>query len=170
VSAGGYQRAGAQSRLRAAVNARLEEISFRAGVAAATIALVALSAIAAAGVYAATLSLGTQTVAAAGALGATGTAKTIPATTASAQPSTPPRPRARSAPKAKPPMTAATISPQSTAGSQPWPQADGSQVSSRHYERADFSGYGSFGTDGPFRGGIGLRPGGQGFGFSGHGR
>jgi hypothetical protein len=160
---GGYQRAGVQSRLRAAVNARLEEISFRAGVAAATIALVTLSVIAAAGVYTVTVRLGGQAVAAAGALSAAGAAKTAHPATTVAQPATtaPPatttRPTATATPQATHP---ATTSPQPAAGSQPWPQADGAQGSSGYYGRAGF---------GSWYGGRGSWPGrgGHGFGFPG---
>ena len=67
VNAGGYSGTRAHSRLHAAVNARLEEISFRTGLITAMIALLALAAIATAGVFAATLSLGGTAVAAQGA-------------------------------------------------------------------------------------------------------
>jgi hypothetical protein len=71
-------------------------------------------------------------------------------------------------------VTAATTTPQSTAGSQPWTEADGSQSSSRHYARAGSgehgSWYGSHGSrysGGPWHGGPGFP--GQGFGFPGPG-
>jgi hypothetical protein len=166
VIAGGYRRARAHSRLRAAVNARLEEISFRTGLITATIGLVALSAIAAAGVYAATLSLGSQAVAAAGALSAAGAPIAAPATTASAQPTTQGHPSATSPPKAKRPVTAATTSPLPAAGSRAWAQADSSQAGSRYDERAGFSGHRSwYGGYSPWRGGPGFP--GHGFGAPG---
>lgn len=52
MNVGGYQGAHAQPGLRAAVNSRLEEISFRTGMIAAAVAFAALLAIAAAAVYA----------------------------------------------------------------------------------------------------------------------
>jgi len=139
VNAGGYGRARVQSRLRAAVNARLEEISFRTGLIAATIALVALSVVAAAGVYAATLSPGSQADAAPNSLSA-GTHKTVPTATPTAQPTT--YPLASSTPTARRPATAATTSPPSSAGSQAWAQADGMQARSRYYGHSGF-GHGS---------------------------
>ncbi len=151
VIAGGFGRARAQSRLRAAVNARLEEISFRTGVITATIGLVALSVIAAAGVLAATLSFGSQAVATVGALGAAGTASTRPAApkttapaTPPAQPTTPARPPAAATPKAIQPVTAATTTSQPAAGSQHWRQADGSQAGTRYHGRPPFGGHGSW--------------------------
>jgi hypothetical protein len=155
VTVGGSRRARAQSRLRAAVNARLEEISFRTGLITATIGLAALAAIAAAGVYAATLSLGSQAIATAGALSAAGAPTKIPATTAAAQPTKHGNPQATSAPKARPPVTAATTSPQPSAGSQAWAQSDdGWQATSGHNERAVFGGYGSWpGGPGRWHGG-----------------
>ena len=96
VNAGGHGGARAQSRLHAAVNARLEEISFRTGLITAMIALLALAAIATAGVFAATLSLTGTAVAAQGAPSAAGAPKTVPATTAAAQPTTPAHPDRKS--------------------------------------------------------------------------
>ena len=164
VNAGGYGRARAWSRLRAVVNARLEEISFRTGLIAATIALVALSVVAAAGVYAATLSVGGQAVAAPNALSA-GTHKTVPTATATA-PTTYPLPS--STPAARRPATTATTSPQPTAGSQDWAQADGTQARSRYYGHSGFghgSRYGGWpGHAGPGFPGQGFGPGPGGFG------
>jgi hypothetical protein len=161
VSAGGYSSERVQSRLRAAVNARLEEISFRTGLITATIGLIALTVIAAAGVYAATLSLGSQAAAAAGALGSP---RTTPVATASARPTAPGHPQAPSTPKARQPVTAATVSPQSAAGGQAWAQAEGSQSGARYYGRAGFGGHGSpYGGHGSSYGGHGPRYGGHGF-------
>jgi hypothetical protein len=172
VNAGGYSGTRAQSRLHAAVNARLEEISFRTGLITAMIALLALAAIATAGVFAATLSLGGTAVAAQGAPTTASAPKTVPATTAAARPTTPvtpARPRATATPQATLPVTAATTRPQSTAGSRPWTEADGSQASFRYYGRPSFGnhgswygGYGSRYGGGPGHGGPGFP--GQGFG------
>jgi hypothetical protein len=152
----------AQSRLRAAVNARLEEISFRTGLITATIGLVAL---AAAGVFAATLSLGNQAIAAAGALSTVSAPKTTQAVTASAPPAI--RPQASATPRATPrathPVTVATTSPQSAAGPQPWPQAGGSQASPRYYGQAGYGSRGSwYGGRGSWYGGRGSWYGGRG--------
>jgi hypothetical protein len=166
VNAGGYGRERARSRLRAAVNARLEEISFRAGLITATIGLIAISAIAAAGVYAATLSLGSQAVAAAGALSAP---RATPVAAASAPPATPAHPQASSPPTARRPVTAATTSPQSATGAQAWAQAEGSQSGPRSYGRTGFGGHGSWYGE-PWYGGHGFpargfgSPGPRGFG------
>ena len=143
MNVGGYRWARPQPRLRAAVNARLEEISFRTGLIAASMTLVALAAIAAAGVFAATLSLGSPAVAATGALSAASAPAVIPATTASALPATSPHPQASFTPKARQPVTAATTSPQPAGGSRPWPQADSSQARARYYRWPGFGGHGS---------------------------
>jgi hypothetical protein len=183
VNVAGFGRARAQSRLRAAVNARLEEISFRTGLITATIGLVALSAIAAAGVYAATLSLGGQAVATVGALSAVGTTSTTPTApkatptaTASARPTAPAHPRASSAPKATQPVTVATTNPQPATGAQAWAQAGGSQPGPRYYGRAGFGDHGSwYPGQGSWSGGYGSRYGawpghtGPGFPASGFG-
>jgi hypothetical protein len=158
VNVGGYRWARTRPRLRAAVNARLEEISFRTGLITASMVLVALAAIAAAGVFAATLGLGSPAVAAAGALSAASAPAVIPATTASAPPAMPRPPQASSTPKATQPVTAATTSPQPAAGSRPWPRAYSSQARTRYYGRPGF-GYGSW------HGGPGLP--GHGYGFPG---
>ena len=199
MNAGGSGTARAESRLRAAVNARLEEISFRTGLIAATIGLIALSAIAAAGVFAATLSLGNQAIAAAGGLGSVSAPKTTPTVTDSApaalpQASSTPQAswtrQASPTPGAGKPVTAATTTPRSAAGSPPWPPADGAQASSRYYGRAGYgsrtswygssSWYGSrtswygnsswygrrgswYGANGSWRSGSGFRS--RGFGF-----
>jgi hypothetical protein len=127
-------------------------------------------------VYAATLSLGRQAVAVAGALGSTGAAKTAsaaaapatPAAAVAAQPSMPAHPRASVTPTATQPVTAATTSPQAAAGSQPWPQARGAQGSSLSSGRTGFSGHASWPVfqrswyGGAWRGG-------QGFGFPARG-
>jgi hypothetical protein len=185
VNAGGLGTARAQSRLRSAVNARLEEISFRTGLITATIGLIALAAIAAAGVFAATLSLGGQAIAAAGALSSVSAPRTTPAVTASAQPitypqasstpqaSTPPSSTTQgSAPQARQPVTADTTSPQSAAGSPPWPQADvpqagAPQASPRYYGQAGYSHSSWYGTHGSWYGANWPRHGG--FGFPAHG-
>jgi hypothetical protein len=163
---GGHSEASAPSRLRAAVNARLEEISFRAGVTAAMIALIALAGIATAGVFAATLSLGGTAVAAQGAPTATSTPATAP-TTAAAQPTATPRAThpVTAATTVPQPVTAPAANPQPTAGSQAWTQEDGSQARPRYYGRADFGGHGSRYGDGswPWPGGAGYP--GHGFGF-----
>ncbi len=164
----GFGRARAQSRLRAAVNARLEEISFRTGLITATIGLVALSAIAAAGVYAATLSLGSQPVATVGALSAAGTTstmrtapKTTPTATASAQPTAPAHPRASSTPKTALPVTAAATNPQPASGARAWAQGDGSQPGPRYYGQAGSGDHGSwYRGQGSWYGGYGSRYGG----------
>jgi hypothetical protein len=177
VNAGGYGTARAQSRLRAAVNARLEEISFRTGLITATIGLIALAAIAAAGVFAATLSLGGQAIAAAGALSSASAPKATPAVTAAAQPvtypqasftpSSAPSSLPSSAPPARHPVTAATTSPQSAAGSQPWPQADAPQATPRYYGQAGYSHNSWYGAHGSWYGANWPRHGG--FGFPAHG-
>jgi hypothetical protein len=186
VNAGGLGTARARSRLRSAVNARLEEISFRTGLITATIGLIALAAIAAAGVFAATLSLGGQAIAAAGALSSVSAPKTIPAVTASAQPITYPQASSTpsstpqgstlqgSTPQARHPVTAATTSPQSAAGSQPWPQAGAPQAGSRYYGQAGDSHTSWYGTHGSWYGTHGSWYGANwprhgGFGFPAHG-
>ena len=186
MNAGGLGTARAQSRLRAAVNARLEEISFRTGLITATIGLIALAAIAAAGVFAATLSLGGQAIAAAGAQSSVSAPKTTPAVTASAQPIT--YPQASSTPSSTPqgstvqgatpqarhPVTAATTSPQSAAGSPPWPRAAAPQATPRYYGQASYRHSSWYGTHGSWYGTDGWRygaswPGHGGFGFPAHG-
>ena len=184
MNAGGYGTARAQSRLRAAVNARLEEISFRTGLIAATIGLVALFAIAAAGVFAATLSIGNQAIAAAGALSSASAPTTTPTVTASAPPATYPqassRPQASSPPQASHPVTAATTSPQAAAGSRPRPRAAGAQAAPRYSGQAGYGSHGSwYGDNGSWYGGGswyghgswygGGWPGYGGDGFPGHG-
>ncbi len=166
VNGGGYRGARAQSRLRAAVNSRLEEISFRTGLITATIGLLALAAIAAAGVFAVTLSLGTQAVATAGALSAASAPRATPTATASVPPTTPAHPQATSTPKARQPVTAATTAPRPSAGSQAWTQAGGSSARQRYYGRASFGGHGFwYGGHGRSRGGPGYP--GSGFGLFG---
>ena len=120
VSVSGYQGIRARAGLRAAVNARLEEISFRAGLMAATIALVALSAIAAVTVYALVLRPGGpagNTTRVASASGAPVTTRTVPA---SPLPRTQEHRQANPRPKAHPrtqqPVTVSTTSPQPAAG------------------------------------------------------
>jgi hypothetical protein len=180
VNAGGYGGVSAQSRLRAAVNARLEEISFRAGVTAAMVALLVLAAIATAGVFAATLSLGGTAVAAQGAQSAIVAPQTAPAAptvapaTTAAEPTTHGHPRPTVTPRASQPVTAATTTPQSTAGSQPWTQSAGSQSSSPYSGQAGFGhhdswseSHGSRYGSGSWHGGSGYP--GQGFGFPGQG-
>jgi len=183
VTAGGYGTARAQSRLRSAVNARLEEISFRTGLITAAIGLTALAAIAAAGVFAATLSIGGQAIAAAGSLSSVSAPKATPAVTASAQPATYPQasstpqvsPPPGFTPQARQPVTAATTNPQSVTGSQPWPQAGAPQASPRYYGQASpryygQAGYGHsswYGMHGSWYGANWPRYGG--FGFPGHG-
>jgi hypothetical protein len=156
VNAGGYSKARPQSRLREAVNARLEEISFRTGLITATIGLIALGAIAAAGVFAATLSMGSHVIAATGAVGPVSAAKATPTVTASALPTTTlpaTHHRASSTPQATHPVTAATVSPQSPAGSQPLPQAESSPASPR------YSGQPGYGHGSSYSGSRYLGPG-----------
>jgi hypothetical protein len=160
VNVGGYQGLRARPGFRAAVNARLEEISFRTGLITATIALVALSAIVAAGVYVAALGhsspIDTARVSSVG----SAPVKTL-AAPASVLPRTPTHSQASPKPKAQQPVTAGTTSPQPVAGSQPLGQAGssgqaGPQVPSRDYGRAGAYGHG------PGHGGYGPRDGGYG--------
>jgi len=118
VSVSGYQGIRARAGLRAAVNARLEEISFRAGLMAVTIALVALSAITAVTVYAFVLRHGPagNATRVASASGAPVTTRTVPASPLPPTQQASPRPRAH--PKAQQPVTVSTSSPQ-PAGGQP---------------------------------------------------
>jgi hypothetical protein len=126
VSVSGYQGIRARAGLRAAVNARLEEISFRAGLLAVTITLVALSAIAAVTVYAFVLRHGGpagNATRVASASGAPVTTRTVPAsplprTQGHRQAS--PRPKAH--PRTQQPVTVSTASPR-PAGGQPQAQA-----------------------------------------------
>jgi hypothetical protein len=126
VSVSGYQGIRARAGLRAAVNARLEEISFRAGLLAVTITLVALSAIAAVTVYAFVLRHGGpagNATRVASASGAPVTTRTVPAsplprTQGHRQAS--PRPKAH--PRTQQPVTVSTTTPQ-PAGGQPQAQA-----------------------------------------------
>lgn len=155
MNVGGYQVARARSHLRAAVNARLEEISFRAGLIAATTTLVALSAIATAGVYAATLG---HESAAGGPI-----ARSAPVTApASVLPRTPRYPRASLQPKVQQPVTARTTSPQPGSGRQSPAEADGPgpwspQARSRDYGRTTPDGDRSwFGSQGPWPGDSGI--------------
>ena len=103
----------APSGLRAAVNARLEEISFRTGLLTAAIALAALLAIAVAGVYAADLGHGRTPGGAPRQLSAASAPVTTPATHAAVTPRTPAHPLASPKPTARPPVTASAAAPQS---------------------------------------------------------
>lgn len=143
--------------LRAAVNARLEEISFRTGLITAAIALVAL--IAAAGFYAATLGDGSATV--------TVSAGNVPKTAPKAPAATltkPATPSATATPKSPKPVPGRTTSPRPAAA--PQSQAtDSATAGSQGYGRNSYGhgqGYGGQDYDG--RGYDGQGSGGQGFG------
>jgi len=173
VKVGVYQGSHARSGLRSAVNARLEEISFRKGLITAATALVAISAVVAAGVYVAALGHGSP---ASGATRVSSVGK-APVTTATVPASVLPRhSRASGKPKAQQPVTVDTTSSQpaagisqSAAGIQPQAQADDStstapQAPARGYGQAGAYGHGSsYGGYG--RGGSGLRGHGLGLGF-----
>lgn len=161
----------ARSGVRAAVNARLEEISFRAGLTAATIALIAFSAIAVIGVFAFVVSHGGQAAGATNAANASSapvTTLTTPALVApraSGHAQANPRPTAQPATQQR---VTGTTSPQPTAGGQPQAQTAGSALAVfearlRAYERLHPIGFGF----GPGFGGHGW-PGG--FGRGGRGR
>jgi hypothetical protein len=167
VKVGGYQGSHTRSGLRSAVNARLEEISFRTGLITATTALVALSAIVAAGVYVAALGHGSPASGAA----RVSSADKAPITTAAVPASVRPRhSQASPKPKAQRPVTvditssqsAAGIS-QSAAGIQPQAQS-GSSVSAAPQVPARGNGHAGPYGHGPY-GGYGR----GGFGFSGRG-
>jgi type IV secretory pathway VirB10-like protein len=170
VNVGGYQGVRAQSSgVRAAVNAQLEEISFRTGLIGAAIALAALLAIAAAGVYAATVSHGSpaaNTTSVRSVASAPAKLPTAPTAAASVPPSTPAHPSASLKPKAQPTAPTAGAPPQSAAAPQPQTPASsaGSQsqrLGSRDYGHTNPRGYGpwsgghhsrhsNFGFPGPF--------------------
>ena len=173
---GGYQGSHTRSGLRSAVNARLEEISFRTGLITGTTALVALSAVVAAGVYVAALGHGSPASAA-----RVSSADNAPVTTATVPASVRPRhSQASPKPKAQRTVTVDTTNSQSTAGIQPQAQTDDStstapQAPARGYGHAGAYGHGSSyggygrGSFAPRGGGLGLgRMGGMG-GMGGHG-
>ena len=172
---GGYQGSHTRSGLRSAVNARLEEISFRTGLITATTALVALSAIVVAGVYVAALGHGSP----ASSPARVSRADQAPVTTATVPASALPRhSQASPKPKAQQPVTVDTTSSQSAAGiQQPQAQADDStstapQAPAHGYGHAGAYGHGSSyggygrGSFGPRGGGLGL---GRMGGMGGHG-
>lgn len=158
----------ARSGVRAAVNARLEEISFRAGLTAATIALVAFSAIAVIGVFAFVVSHGGQAAGATNAANAgsapvtTLTTPALAAPPASGHAQANPRPTVQQKTQQR---VTGTTSPQPTAGVQPQAQTASSALAVfearlRAYERLHpfgFGlGYGGHGWPGGFgRGGRG---------------
>jgi hypothetical protein len=108
--------------LRAAVNAWLEEISFRAGVITAAIGLVVLVGIVTAGVLAAGLGTGTQQADASPVI-TRGTASATASAPLAAQPSAP-APTPSSTPKAtQSPVTADTTAPLASAAPQPTTEA-----------------------------------------------
>jgi len=165
VNVGGYQGVRAHPGLRAAVNAQLEEISFRTGLISAAIALVALLAIAAAGVYAATVSQATPVSPAAGVRSGASAAGMPSAATApavAAQPSAPARPTASPKPKAQPTVPAAGTSPQAGVAPQPQtPAGSSGQVSPQVRPQGDWHasrhGYRPWsGTHVPKHGGFGF--------------
>ena len=176
-----------QPGLRAAVNARLEEISFRTGLIGAAIALFALVAIAAAGVYVATAGHGSAAVA----VSADNVPKTAPKASAAPLPSKPAPPSATAAPKAakaapghpanSQPAAAAQSQVQATASAAAsWPgngwssRPEGYGWTSQRGDGRGFDGDGrGFDGDGRGFGGGGQGPGGGGFqhgapGFPGH--
>jgi len=167
VNVGGYQGVRAPSSgLRAAVNAQLEEISFRTGLIAAAIALIALVAIAAAGVYAATLSHGipaSSTASVRSVASAPAKPRTVPTSAASVPPSAPAHPSASPKAKAQPTAPAAGTTPQSAAAPQPQTAASGAgpasqQLSAREGGHTSPHGYYSpwFGGHLPRHGGFGF--------------
>lgn len=153
----GDQETRARPGLRAAIYARLEEISFRTGLIAATTALVVLSAAATAGVYAAMLTNGS----AAGRLVASSVHVTTPAP--APPPRTPVYPTATPQPTVKRPVTAATTQPAAALESQE--QAGGSWSASSQFR---WRGYGRLGVDGHGAWYAGHGPA-AGFGFGGPG-
>lgn len=173
-----------QTGLRAAVNARLEEISFRTGLITAAIALVAL--IAAAGFYATTLGDGSATVT----VSAASVPKTAPKAPAAAL-STPATPSATAKPKphkarpahpaSAPPAVTIQSQAQAPGSAGGWP-GDGRNPSGYGQGTDDdgpgfggrgFNGEGpdkkGFGGHGPRHGDPGF-PGSRGFSGFGHGR
>jgi hypothetical protein len=166
VKVGGYQGSHTRSGLRSAVNARLEEISFRTGLITATTALVAISAVVAAGVYVAALGHSSPASSAT----RVSSAGKAPVTTATVPASVLPRhSQASPKPKAQRPVTVDTTSSQSAAGiSQPagiQPQAQsGSSVSAAPQVPARGNGHAGPYGHGPY-GGYGR----GGFGSSGRG-
>jgi hypothetical protein len=159
----------ARPGLRAAVNARLEEISFRAGLIAASIALVAVSAIGAVAVYEFALSHRAPAASATGAASAPSAPATIrtPASappraqghrTANPQLKTQPK---KTQPKARQPVTAGATIPPPAAG-QPKSQPSGQAASSAPAAPQDRSrGFGYTIPDGhgPWYGAHGRGPG-----------
>ena len=125
----------ARSGFRAALNARLEEVSFRTGLITGAVALAALSVIAAAWVYAATLGHGSL----AGSDGGRPSAGGAPVTRVTGAPSAPPASQPRQAGPAptRQPVTADTTSPQPGTGAQSrsWPAG----------HRLGYGGYGGYG-------------------------
>lgn len=162
MNVGGHLGARARPSLRAAVNARLEEISFRTGLITATIALAALSAIAAAGMYMAIRAHSSPPGSTVGAL-SVGSAPVTPLTApASLLPHTAGRPPTSPRAKAQQPAAAGTTRPQPPAGPQPWVQSGswgpaGPQVRSGDYGRASLSGLrSSYGGHRPWHDGSGI--------------
>ena len=171
MNVGGYPAApGRQPGLRAAVNARLEEISFRTGLISAVIALAALVAIGAAGFYAATSGHGSTAVV----VSADNAPKTSPKAPAPATATPPASTVASPSATAKPTTQQAApagVSPQSAVASQSQsqvPATDAATDGSPGYGRPGPHGYGQrFGGYGFPHGGSGFRGSG---GFSGFGR
>lgn len=147
VKVGGYQKGRARPGLRAAVNARLEEMSFRTGLITAAIAVVALLAIAAAGTYMATLGSGGPARNVADVQKA-GRASAAPATTPpSAPPATSPQPQSSHPPKPSQPVTAGAAISQSPSQSQSQWNGSGQGGDSGYYGHGNSGGGGS-----PYRG------------------
>ena len=157
----------AQWGLRAAVNAQLEEISFRTGLIAGAITLVALLAIVAAGVYATTLSHGGTASSTASVQSVDSAPATHPAAPASAAPVLPSASAHSSVsakPKAQPTAPAAGIPPRSAAAQQPQTQTQTSnagsasgQVGSQDYGHSGQHGYDPrFGSHAPRHGSFGF--------------
>jgi hypothetical protein len=156
----------ARSGIGSAVNARLEEISFRTGLMTATIALFTLLAIVAAGVYVAALGHGSPAGGAARVASADNAPVRPVTARAATLPRTPGHPQATPKPKSQRTVTADTTSPQPTAGPPPQAQAGSSQPAVPRVPARDYGTAGPYGQ-GPLHGGYGRGHGG--FGLPGPG-
>lgn len=165
MNVGGYQGVRAQAGLRAAVNAQLEEISFRTGLIAAAITLVALLAIAAAAVYAATVSHSgpaSSTASVRNVASVPAVPPTAPAPAMSVPPSAPAHPAASPKAKTQPTVPAAAVPAPATAAPPPQTQAGSAGHASRQLRSQD-NGRTSRHAFGPWFGGHAPRHGGFGF-------
>lgn len=181
MNVGGQQGARARWGVRAAVNAQLEEISFRTGLIAAAVGIAALLAIAAAGVYAATSGQGRPVAGAADSLRAGSTHRAPHEAASSLLPSAPAPTPTASQPTARQ-STRPTTGSQPTAVRQPQAASDSGPAASQpgagnfgwpsrynhgpNYGKPGFGGYGAgygaghngFGMRGPgARAGLSLQ-------------